>query len=115
VVVREMADTSTIAKIPSVLSDIAGETVPPEILQRIISEVADATNVMVNLASLLVRRHAKDLGESIEKFPTKRLPELFEDLATELTDETRQIDFRWRLARAAQIDLYSRDPTSRHG
>lgn len=106
VVVRQMAGTSNIAQDPSILPEMAEETVPPEILESITSEVANVTNVMVNLASLLVRRHAKSLGESIEKFPTKRLPELFEALATELSDEKRQVDFRWRLAQAAHIDLY---------
>ena len=103
---REIATTSAYAKVPSVLPEAAGETIPPEILQSIISELANLANVVVNVASVLVRQHAKDLGESIEKFPTKRLPELFESLATELADEQRQVDFRWRLAQAAQLYIY---------
>jgi DNA repair exonuclease SbcCD ATPase subunit len=103
---RELVDPSNSAKVRSVLPEITGETVPPELVQSIITEVASGANLMANLAALLVRQHAKNLGESIEKFPTKRLPELFEALATELTDESRQVDFRWRLAQAAQLYIY---------
>ena len=82
------------------------DTVPPDILQVIVSELAEFTNVMENLASLLVRRHAKSLGESIEKFPMKRLPELLEVLATEISDEDRRIDFRQQFAQRLHIALH---------
>jgi hypothetical protein len=79
--------------------------VSPEIFQRIISELAQVTNVMAPLASLLVHQQAKALGESVEKFPRTRLPELLEGLVKEISDENRQIDFRQRLAQSAQITL----------
>ena len=81
--------------------------VSPEIFQRIINELVQVTNVMAPLASLLVHQRAKALGESVEKFPRTRLPELLEALAKEISDddEDRQIDFRQRLAQSAQITL----------
>jgi hypothetical protein len=60
---------------------------------------------MAPLASLLVHQQAKALGESVEKFPRTRLPELLEGLVKEISDENRQIDFRQRLAQSAQITL----------
>ena len=81
------------------------DTVSPDLLKLIVSELAEFTNVMESLASLLVRRHVKHLGESIERFPLKRLPELFEVLATEVSGDNRQIDFRQRLAQRTHITL----------
>ena len=81
------------------------DTVSPDLLKLIVSELAEFTNVMESLASLLVRRHMKHLGESIERFPLKRLPELFEALATEVSGDNRQIDFRQRLAQRTHITL----------
>ena len=96
---------SNIAKVTASVPEAAGEMVSPEILERISSELAQTTNVMASLSSLIVRRQAKALGESIEKFPRKRLPELLEALAKEISDEKRQLDFRQRLAQSAQITL----------
>jgi chromosome segregation ATPase len=96
---------SNIARVTAIVPEAAGEMVPPEIFQQIISELAQATNVMGSLSALIVRRQAKALGESMEKFPRKRLPELLEGLVKEISDENRQIDFRQRLAQSAQITL----------
>ncbi len=96
---------SNIARVTPIVPDAAGEMVSPEIFQRIINELAEATNVMAPLASLLVHQQAKALGESVEKFPRTRLPELLEGLVKEISDENRQIDFRQRLAQSAQINL----------
>jgi chromosome segregation ATPase len=96
---------SNIARVTPIVPDAAGEMVSSEIFQRIISELAQVTNVMAPLASLLVHQQAKALGESVEKFPRTRLPELLEGLAKEISDENRQIDFRQRLAQSAQITL----------
>jgi hypothetical protein len=82
-----------------------GEIVSPEIFQRIISELSEATNMMDALASLIVQRQVKALGESVDKFPTTRLSELLECLAKDISDEDRQIDFRQRCTENAQITL----------
>ena len=104
---KPAAVQSNIARVTPIVPDAAGEMVPPEIFQRIISELVQVTNVMAPLASLIVHQHAKALGESMEKFPRTRLPELLEGLAKELSDddENRQIDFRRRLAQSTQINL----------
>lgn len=102
---KSAAGQSNIAKVPPRVSEAREEIVSPEVFQRIISELAEVTNIIGNLASLLVRRHAKALGESIEKFPRTRLPELLEALATEISDKKLQTAFRQRLAQSAQISL----------
>jgi len=80
-------------KITRVLPDAVSETVPAETFQKIISELAQATNVIGPLASLMVHQQAKALGESVEKFPRARLPELLEALAKEISDENLQMYF----------------------
>jgi len=102
---KPVAVQSNIARVTPIVADAAGEMVSPEIFQRIINELAQVTNVMAPLASLLVHQQAKALGESVEKFPRTRLPELLEGLVKEISDENRQIDFRQRLAQSAQITL----------
>lgn len=102
---KPVAVQSKIARVTPIVPDAAGEMVSPEIFQRIINELAQVTNVMASLASLLVHKQAKALGESVEKFPRTRLPELLEGLVKEISDENRQIDFRQRLAQSAQITL----------
>jgi hypothetical protein len=73
------------------------EVVPPEVFERLSGELAEVAGVMSPLATLIVREHAENLGESIEKFPKIRLPELIDSLSRELLDEKRQVDFRARL------------------
>ena len=99
---KPAAAQSNVAKVTPIVPDAAGEMVSPEIFQRITSELAEVTDVIGPLASLIVRRQVKALGESIEKFPRTRLPELLESLATEISDEKQQIDFRERLSQNAQ-------------
>jgi uncharacterized coiled-coil protein SlyX len=94
-----------VATVTSLAPDAPGDTVSPEIFQRITSELAEVTDVIGPLASLIVRRQVKALGESIEKFPRRRLPELLESLAKEISDEKQQIDFRERVAQNAQWSL----------
>jgi len=72
------------------------EIAAPEILERIITEFSEATNMMDTLASLIVQQQAKALGESVETFPRTRLSELIECLVKDIEDEKRQIDFRQR-------------------
>jgi hypothetical protein len=103
---KPVAVQSNIARVTLIVPDAEVEMVSPEIFQRIISELVQVTNVMAPLASLIVHQQAKALGESVEKFPRTRLPELLEGLAKEISDdENRQIDFRQRLAQSAQITL----------
>jgi chromosome segregation ATPase len=102
---KPAAAESNAAKVTPTVPDAAGEMVSPEIFQRITSELAEVTDVIGPLASLIVRRQVKALGESIEKFPRTRLPELLESLANEISDEKQQIDFRERLSQNAQWTL----------
>ncbi len=103
---KPVAVQSNIARVTLIVPDAEVEMVSPEIFQRIISELVQVTNVMAPVASLIVRQQAKALGESVEKFPRTRLPELLEGLAKEISDDgNRQIDFRQRLAQSAQIIL----------
>lgn len=78
--------------------------------RQIIFELAEALNVMEKLSSLLLRRHVKALGESLDKFPVKRLPELLNLLASEIPDERRRADFRERLDRIAVLEMENTAP-----
>lgn len=102
---KPAAAQAKFATVTPIAPDAAGEIVSPEIFQRITSELAEVTDVIGPLASLIVRRQVKALGESIEKFPRRRLPELLESLANEISDEKQQIDFRDRLAQNPQWTL----------
>lgn len=81
------------------------EIAAPEILERIITEFSEATNMMDTFASLIVKQQAKALGESVDTFPRTRLSELVECLAKDIEDEKRQIDFRQRCNQKAHITL----------
>ena len=80
-------------KITRISPDAISETVSAETFQKIITELGQATNVIGPLASLMVHQQAKALGESVEKFPRARLPELLEGLAKEIPDENLQMYF----------------------
>jgi chromosome segregation ATPase len=82
------------------------EMVSPEIFQRIVNELARIANIIAPLASLMVHQQAKALGESVEKFPRTRLPQLLECLANEVSDGDPKLDCRQRLAQSAQITLH---------
>ena len=82
-----------------------GEIVAPEVFQCISGELAEFAGLMGPLASLIVREHVEGLGESMERFPRARIPELLESLAKEISDADRQSDFRERLTRNVQITL----------
>jgi hypothetical protein len=73
-------------------------------IQRITFELAEALYIMETLASLLLRRHVKALGERLEKFPLERLTELFDALASEVPDGQRRTSFRQRLDRTASVE-----------
>ena len=80
--------------------------VAPEIFQRIVQELAQASNIMKQLASLIVHDHVKALGETMEQFPQARLPELIEALAKDISDQNLQTDFRQRLADRTEMTLH---------
>jgi len=80
-------------RIRRISPDAVSETVSAETFQKIITELGQATNVIGPLASLMVHQQAKALGESVEKFPRARLPELLEGLAKEIPDENLQMYF----------------------
>jgi chromosome segregation ATPase len=102
---KPAAVQSDIAKVTPIVPGAAREMVSPETFQEIIRELAQITNLIAPLASLIVHQQAKALGESVEKFPSKRLPELLEAIAKEISEENPQIDLRQRLAQSAQITL----------
>jgi hypothetical protein len=90
-------------KVTPDIPDAPREIVSPHLFQRITSELTEVTGVMGPIASIIVRDHVLGLGESMEKFPKTRLPELLESLSKEILDENLKIDFRERLAHNGQI------------
>jgi chromosome segregation ATPase len=78
------------------ITEAGRETVTPEAFVRIVTEFSKFANVIENIASLIVRDHVRTLGESMEQFPQKRLPELLESLSKEISDNTLKADFRAR-------------------
>jgi chromosome segregation ATPase len=84
-------------KIPEVASspaDAAREAVSPAFFESVTKELAEINGP---LASMIVRDHVKALGESIEKFPKKRVSELVKSLSEEITDEKVKNSFRKRI------------------
>jgi DNA repair exonuclease SbcCD ATPase subunit len=96
---------SEVAEVTPVVADASPEIVSPDLFQRITRELAEVTGVMSALASVIVSQQVAALGESMEKFPKTRLPELLENLAKEISDERQQSAFRGRLARNTQVSL----------
>ena len=94
---------SNVPKVMPIAPGAAREIVSPDVFGRITGELAEVTGVMSPLALLIVRQHVAALGESMEKFPKTRLPELLDRLVTEISDEKRQVEFRARVAQNAQI------------
>jgi hypothetical protein len=82
---------------------VAREIVAPEFLQHISVEFAEVAGLLQPLAMIFLRECATALGESVENFPRRRIPELLESLAREISDEQRQMDFRQRMAQNRQI------------
>ncbi|HEX6440325.1 MAG TPA: hypothetical protein VF182_24620 [Candidatus Binatia bacterium] len=94
--VEEKSRTFQIAGVTPLLTEAPGKTVSAEIFVGIIAEFSKFANVIETIASLIVRDHVKTLGESLEKFPPKRLPELLESLSNEISDSKRETAFRER-------------------
>jgi chromosome segregation ATPase len=81
------------AVITPTVTEAALETVSRETFEHVIAEFGDLTNVMRNIASLIVRDHARALGESMEEFPKARLTKLVESLSKGISDEKLKADF----------------------
>jgi predicted RNase H-like nuclease (RuvC/YqgF family) len=67
------------------------QTVPPMFFDLMTREL---TPVKGHVASMTVRDHVTALGESMEKFPRSRVPELLELLSKEIPNEDQKIAFR---------------------
>jgi chromosome segregation ATPase len=80
----------------SVLATGGRETVPQDAFGLIIAEFGRLTNVIISIASLIVRDHARALGESMHEFPQARLTELLESLSREISDDRLKAVFRER-------------------
>jgi chromosome segregation ATPase len=74
--------------------EAAREAVPAAFFASVTRELAEINGP---LAAMIVRDHVKALGESIEKFPKKRVPELVKVLSEEITDEKVKTSFRKRI------------------
>ena len=92
-------------KVTPIVFDGLPEMVSAETFQNIIRELSQATNIIGPLASIMVHQQAKALGESVEKFPRARLPELLEGLAKEISDEDRQVYFLQQFTQNARMIL----------
>jgi chromosome segregation ATPase len=96
--VEEKSSTFQSTEVTPLLTEAPSETVSPEVFVGIIAEFSKFANVIETIASLIVRDHVKTLGESMEKFPPKWLPELLESLSNEISDSKRETEFRERFA-----------------
>jgi hypothetical protein len=79
------------APAPSHIFDTPEDTVPPKFFDRM--SVA-LTHVLGPKASTIVRDHVAALGESTERFPKARIPELIEIVSQEISDDNLKIGFR---------------------
>ena len=82
------------AEVASSPPDAAREAVPAAFFDSVTKELAEINGP---LASMIVRDHVKALGESIDKFPKKRVSELVKVLSEEITDEKVKTSFRKRI------------------
>jgi len=94
--VEEESSTFQSTRGAPIVTETASETVSPEAFVLIIAEFSKFANVIENIASLIVRDHVRTLGESMEEFPQKRLPELLVSLSNEISDNKLKADFRER-------------------
>lgn len=82
------------AEVTSNPADAAREPVSPAFFDSMTKELAEINGP---LAPMIIRDHVKALGESIEKFPKKRVSELVKILSEEITDEKVKNNFRKRI------------------
>jgi chromosome segregation ATPase len=69
--------------------------VAPDFFDRLTKELAE---IVGPFSSIIVRDHVRALGESVEKFPKKRVTELVKILSDEIPDENLKTAFRERMA-----------------
>jgi chromosome segregation ATPase len=81
-------------KITSNKTDTPQETVPPDFFDRITYELTQAIGPM---ASMILRDHVKAIGESVDKFPKKRIAELLKIVSEEIPDKDVKNRFREHL------------------
>jgi chromosome segregation ATPase len=82
------------AEVTSTPADAPREAVSPAFFDSVTKELAEINGP---LAPMVIRDHVKALGESIEKFPKKRVNELVKILSEEITDEKVKNSFRKRI------------------
>jgi chromosome segregation ATPase len=82
------------AEVTSNPADAAREAVSPGFFDSVTKELAEINGP---LAPMIIRDHVTALGESIEKFPKKRVTELVKILSEEITDEKVKNTFRKRI------------------
>jgi chromosome segregation ATPase len=82
------------AEVTPTPADAPREAVSPAFFDSVTKELAEINGP---LAPMIVRDHVKALGESIEKFPKKRVNELVKILSEEITDEKVKNSFRKRI------------------
>jgi hypothetical protein len=75
-------------------ADPAQENVPAVFFDDITREL---TEVLGPIASMVIRDHVASFGESMEKFPKARVPELLQIISQEILDEDRKVRFRERI------------------
>jgi len=75
-------------------ADTAREAVSAGFFNKVTEELAEINGP---LASMIIHDHVTALGESIDKFPKARVPELVKILSDEITDEKVKIGFRKRI------------------
>jgi len=85
---------STDPIVTPIVPDAVHEIVLPDLFQRITGELTEVMGVMEPIASIIVRDHVVALGESMEKFPKTRLPELLESLSKEILNANPKIGDR---------------------
>jgi chromosome segregation ATPase len=78
---------------PSRLADSTLETMPQEFFDDITRELTEALGP---IASMVICDHIASFGESMEKFPKARVPELLQVISQEIMDEDRKVRFRER-------------------
>jgi chromosome segregation ATPase len=83
---------------PTVPADKKEDPSPESVSAGFFARMTDELlEVFGPMASAIVRHDVAALGESMEKFPKARVPELLELLTKEISDEKLKMDFRKRL------------------
>jgi predicted nucleic acid-binding Zn-ribbon protein len=87
------------AEVTPIPMEAAAKTVSQDVLDRVIADFSELTNVMGSIALLIVRGHVRALGESMEEFPRTRFTKLLESLSKDISDEKLKADFCTRFGK----------------